>query len=91
MAIFSMYFIGVSGLRVLPLLINGWINRNFLCCFLCCFFVFFCVARSHWQLIHAFFTLITYMDCFQLLYGEGTRLGLIKNFPQIIIARRIWL
>ena len=84
MAIFSMYFIGVSGLRVLPLLINGWINRNFLCCF-------FCVARSHWQLIRAFFTLITYMDCFQLLYGEGTRLGLIKNFPQIIIARRIWL
>ena len=24
--VFSMYFIGVSGLRVLPLLINGWMD-----------------------------------------------------------------
>jgi len=24
--LFSMYFIGVSGLRVLPLLINGWMD-----------------------------------------------------------------
>ena len=27
--VFSMYFIGVSGLRVLPLLINGWMDGVF--------------------------------------------------------------
>jgi len=41
--VFSMYFIGVSGLRVLPLLINGWMCKVLILCEMC----YFCVWDFH--------------------------------------------